>query len=116
MRGIAVFGIPFAITFASAVSSGAWLSLGRFRPGASPPAPPAPWHSTHMPWKSRLPPSTSALFCAPARAGNAPIAKIRPDQKIVWLEDWQDAGERLAGAHELLENLVRIAESAKAKA
>jgi transcription-repair coupling factor (superfamily II helicase) len=49
-------------------------------------------------------------------AGNAPIAKIRPDQKIVWLEDWQDAGERLAGAHELLENLVRIAESAKAKA
>jgi transcription-repair coupling factor (superfamily II helicase) len=49
-------------------------------------------------------------------AGNAPIAKIRPDQKIVWLEDWQDAGERLAGARELLENLVRIAESAKAKA
>jgi transcription-repair coupling factor (superfamily II helicase) len=47
---------------------------------------------------------------------NAPIAKIRPDQKIVWLEDRQDAGERLAGARELLENLVRIAESAKAKA
>ncbi|HEY4863068.1 MAG TPA: TRCF domain-containing protein, partial [Xanthobacteraceae bacterium] len=46
-------------------------------------------------------------------AGNAPIAKIRPDQKIVWLEDWQDAGERLAGAHELLENLVRIAEGVK---
>jgi transcription-repair coupling factor (superfamily II helicase) len=47
-------------------------------------------------------------------AANAPIAKIRPDQKIVWLEDWQDAGARLAGAHELLENLVRIAESKKA--
>jgi transcription-repair coupling factor (superfamily II helicase) len=47
-------------------------------------------------------------------AANAPIAKIRPDQKIVWLEDWQDAGARLAGAHELLENLVRIAERAKA--
>jgi transcription-repair coupling factor (superfamily II helicase) len=46
-------------------------------------------------------------------AGNAPIAKIRPDQKIVWLEGWQDAGARLAGARELLENLVRIAEGAK---
>ena len=47
-------------------------------------------------------------------AANAPIAKIRPDQKIVWLEDWQDAGARLAGARELLGNLVRIAESKKA--
>jgi transcription-repair coupling factor (superfamily II helicase) len=46
-------------------------------------------------------------------AENAPIAKIRPDQKIVWLEGWQDAGARLAGARELLENLVRIAERAK---
>jgi transcription-repair coupling factor (superfamily II helicase) len=49
-------------------------------------------------------------------AESAPIAKIRPDQKIVWLEDWQDADERLAGARELLENLVRIAERSKAKA
>jgi len=47
-------------------------------------------------------------------AANSPLAKIRPDQKIVWLEDWQDAGSRLVGARELLENLVRIAERAKA--
>jgi transcription-repair coupling factor (superfamily II helicase) len=47
-------------------------------------------------------------------AANAPLAKIRPDQKIVWLEDWHDADARLAGARELLENLVRIAERAKA--
>ena len=47
-------------------------------------------------------------------AANTPLSKIRPDQKVVWLEDWQDAGSRLAGARELLENLVRIAERAKA--
>ncbi|HLL27693.1 MAG TPA: transcription-repair coupling factor [Xanthobacteraceae bacterium] len=47
-------------------------------------------------------------------AAQTPLAKIRPDQKIVWLEDWQDAKARLAGARELLENLVRIAERAKA--
>jgi transcription-repair coupling factor (superfamily II helicase) len=46
-------------------------------------------------------------------AANAPLAKIRPDQKIVWFEDWQDADARLAGARELLQNLVRIAELAK---
>ena len=47
-------------------------------------------------------------------AANAPVAKIRPDQTIVWLEDWRDAAARLAGARALLENLVRIAERAKA--
>jgi len=46
-------------------------------------------------------------------AANAPIAKIRPDQRIVWFADWQDTEERLKGARELLQNLVRIAEQAR---
>jgi transcription-repair coupling factor (superfamily II helicase) len=47
-------------------------------------------------------------------AASALAAKIRPDQRVVWFADWQDTETRLSGARELLQNLVRIAERAKA--
>jgi transcription-repair coupling factor (superfamily II helicase) len=41
-------------------------------------------------------------------------ARVRPDQKVVFLEDWEKPEERLAGTAALLRNLVGIAEQAKA--
>lgn len=44
---------------------------------------------------------------------NAPLAKVRPDQKVVWFEDWADIETRLRGTRELLQNLVKIAEGSR---
>ncbi len=49
-------------------------------------------------------------------AGNAPLAKVRPDQKVVWFEDWDRIETRLKGTRELLQNLVTIAEGSRAAA
>lgn len=46
-------------------------------------------------------------------AANAPLAKVRPDQRIVWFEDWNDIATRLKGTRELLQNLVKIAEGGR---
>jgi transcription-repair coupling factor (superfamily II helicase) len=43
-----------------------------------------------------------------------PIAKIRPDMKVVFLDDWEEPEERLTGTAEILRKLVGIAEQAKA--
>ena len=47
-------------------------------------------------------------------AGNAPLAKVRPDQRVVWFEDWNRIEKRLKGTRELLQNLVAIAERDRA--
>jgi transcription-repair coupling factor (superfamily II helicase) len=44
----------------------------------------------------------------------APAARVRPDQKVVLFEDWEQPDERLKGTAALLRKLVRIAEQAKA--
>jgi transcription-repair coupling factor (superfamily II helicase) len=49
-------------------------------------------------------------------AANAPLAKVRPDQKVVWFEDWNRIETRLKGTRELLQNLVAIAERGRAAA
>jgi transcription-repair coupling factor (superfamily II helicase) len=41
-------------------------------------------------------------------------ARVRPDQKIVTLQEWETVPERLRGTRQLLEHLVQIAERAKA--
>jgi transcription-repair coupling factor (superfamily II helicase) len=46
-------------------------------------------------------------------ASNAPLAKVRPDQKVVWFEDWDDIATRLRGTRELLQNLVTIAKGGR---
>jgi transcription-repair coupling factor (superfamily II helicase) len=43
-----------------------------------------------------------------------PAAKVRPDMKVVFLEDWEQPEERLTGTTDILRSLVRIAEQAKA--
>jgi len=43
-----------------------------------------------------------------------PAARVRPDMKVVFFEDWEDPDARLKGATEILANLVEIAERAKA--
>jgi transcription-repair coupling factor (superfamily II helicase) len=47
-------------------------------------------------------------------AKQAPIAKVRPDMKVVFLEDWVKPEQRLKGTTAILRNLVKIAETAKA--
>jgi transcription-repair coupling factor (superfamily II helicase) len=47
-------------------------------------------------------------------ARQAPIAKVRPDMKVVFLEDWEKPQQRLSGTTAILRNLVKIAETAKA--
>jgi transcription-repair coupling factor (superfamily II helicase) len=49
-------------------------------------------------------------------AGNTPLAKVRPDQRVVWFEDWNPIEKRLKGTRELLQNLVAIAEHGRAAA
>ncbi len=44
----------------------------------------------------------------------APIAKVRPDQKVVFLDDWPKPVQRLLGTTKILRNLVKIAEGKKA--
>lgn len=43
-----------------------------------------------------------------------PLAKVRPDMKVVFLDDWEKPQARLAGTAALLRRLVGIAEQAKA--
>jgi transcription-repair coupling factor (superfamily II helicase) len=40
---------------------------------------------------------------------NAGTLKLRPDQKIVYLRNWEDEKARLAGVANLLQALVKIA-------
>ncbi len=42
------------------------------------------------------------------------LAKVRPDQKIVFIRDWPKAEDRLKGTAVILRNLVKIAETKKA--
>jgi transcription-repair coupling factor (superfamily II helicase) len=41
-------------------------------------------------------------------------AKVRPDMKVVFFDDWERPEERLKGTTGILRNLVQIAERAKA--
>jgi transcription-repair coupling factor (superfamily II helicase) len=43
-----------------------------------------------------------------------PGARVRPDMKVVFFDDWETPEERLKGAADILRRLVRIAERAKA--
>ena len=43
-----------------------------------------------------------------------PAARVRPDMKVVFFEDWEQPEQRLAGTTEILRHLVRIAQPAKA--
>jgi transcription-repair coupling factor (superfamily II helicase) len=43
----------------------------------------------------------------------APLARVRPDQKVVLMDDWETAEERLKGAAQVLRSLVAIAEKGK---
>jgi transcription-repair coupling factor (superfamily II helicase) len=43
---------------------------------------------------------------------NAGTLKLRPDQKIVYLRNWEDEKTRLAGVAKLLQALVKIARTA----
>lgn len=43
-----------------------------------------------------------------------PIAKIRPDMKVVFFDDWEQPEQRLAGTAAILRKLVGIADQAKA--
>jgi transcription-repair coupling factor (superfamily II helicase) len=43
-----------------------------------------------------------------------PAAKVRPDMKVVFFEDWERPEERLKGTAGILRNLVKMAEQAKA--
>jgi hypothetical protein len=41
--------------------------------------------------------------------------RLRPDQKIVYLRNWEDEKTRLAGVAQLLRTLVKIAGAAKSE-
>jgi len=41
-------------------------------------------------------------------------AKVRPDMKVVFFQDWETPEERLAGTTEILHQLANLAESKKA--
>ena len=43
-----------------------------------------------------------------------PAARVRPDQKVVFFEDWEEPEQRLAGTAAMLRDLVGIAEQARA--
>jgi transcription-repair coupling factor (superfamily II helicase) len=43
-----------------------------------------------------------------------PAARVRPDMKVVLLDDWETPEERLKGTTAILRRLVKIAERAKA--
>jgi transcription-repair coupling factor (superfamily II helicase) len=43
-----------------------------------------------------------------------PLARVRPDMKVVFFDDWERPEDRLKGAARILRGLVRIAEPAKA--
>jgi transcription-repair coupling factor (superfamily II helicase) len=41
-------------------------------------------------------------------------ARVRPDQKVVFIDDWERAEDRLAGTKQILRKLVELAQPAKA--
>jgi transcription-repair coupling factor (superfamily II helicase) len=41
-------------------------------------------------------------------------ARVRPDQKVVFFDDWEQAGARLSGTKQILRKLVELAQPAKA--
>jgi transcription-repair coupling factor (superfamily II helicase) len=41
-------------------------------------------------------------------------AKVRPDMKVVFLQDWETPEERLAGTTEIMRQLAQLAQSKKA--
>jgi transcription-repair coupling factor (superfamily II helicase) len=41
-------------------------------------------------------------------------ARVRPDQKVVFFDDWEEPEQRLRGTAQILRNLVRLAQPAKA--
>jgi transcription-repair coupling factor (superfamily II helicase) len=43
-----------------------------------------------------------------------PAARVRPDMKVVFFEDWSDADERVKGATDILRQLANLAENRKA--
>jgi transcription-repair coupling factor (superfamily II helicase) len=43
-----------------------------------------------------------------------PAARVRPDMKVVFFDDWEDAKARLRGTAAILRNLVTLAQPAKA--
>ncbi len=43
----------------------------------------------------------------------APLARVRPDQKVVLMDDWEAPEQRLKGAAQVLRSLVAIAEKGK---
>jgi transcription-repair coupling factor (superfamily II helicase) len=47
---------------------------------------------------------------------HAGTLKLRPDQKIVYLRNWEDEKTRLAGVAQLLRALVKIARAEKPEA
>ena len=47
---------------------------------------------------------------------NAGTLKLRPDHKIVYLRNWEDAKTRLAGVAKLAQALAKIAHAAKPEA
>ncbi|MEN0000943.1 MAG: hypothetical protein AAF940_08665, partial [Pseudomonadota bacterium] len=44
------------------------------------------------------------------------LAKIRPDQSIVFIRDWRDEEKRLTGAAVLMTKLANLSEQASQKA
>ena len=43
-----------------------------------------------------------------------PGARVRPDMKVVFFDDWEDPKARLRGTSAILRNLVALAQPAKA--
>jgi transcription-repair coupling factor (superfamily II helicase) len=43
-----------------------------------------------------------------------PAARVRPDMKVVFFDDWEDPQARLRGTAAILRNLVALAQPAKA--
>jgi transcription-repair coupling factor (superfamily II helicase) len=41
-------------------------------------------------------------------------ARVRPDQKVVFFDDWEEPAARLAGTKQILRKLVELAQPAKA--
>ena len=56
------------------------------------------------------------MVCLPAEveAFNQEGARVRPDQKVVFFDDWERPEERLKGATAILRQLVALAAHAKA--
>ena len=43
-----------------------------------------------------------------------PAARVRPDMKVVFFDDWEEPEDRLKGTAAILRNLVSLAQPAKA--